>query len=512
MDRLCVTRAVYDEIAATVGSMKAEQGGALGWLEDDRVVRFFRFDGTARTTGATYSPDDTSLNAMFRKDWNPRGIRLAGFVHSHPHGYARPSEGDLAYAQRILAAIPDLPYLVLPIAQTVPDTGTFSLVPFLAVRDGGTVTARHVGLDILDGAEGGTAEAAGPASPASAPTASTDGAAGDGHAKETRIPDAAFNRVENAYDLARMARSRIVAVGVGGAASFLEDLARCGVGEFVLIDPDVVTEANIATQQVYRKDVGRPKVGALAERLGDINPRARIEAVPVSLGDLDDKAMRDLCLAPIGGGPILPAVSLLCGLTDSFHAQARVNAVALDLGLPSLCAQVYREGRGAEITFTYPGLTPACHRCILASRYRAYLAEGYHNQVTSHGTPIFATTRLNAAKGFIALALLHHRVDPPPGPAANRFAGLAARIGNRNLVQIRMDPDLSEALQIRTFDRVFGGADQDSLLFDETVWRPQNPESGGDGARPCTDCGGTGNLRDAMGTFADTREIRLEGS
>jgi len=499
MDQLCLTRAVYDEIAATVGSMKAEQGGALGWLEDDRVVRFFRFDGTARTTGATYSPDDTSLNIMFREVWNPSGIRLAGFVHSHPRGYARPSEGDLAYARRILAAIPDLPYLVLPIAQTVPDTGTFRLVPFLAVRDGDTVTVRHVGLEILDGRVGGSA------------AANTDETAGDDHPPETRMPDAAFDRVENAYDLIRMARSRVVAVGVGGAASFLEDLGRCGVGEFVLIDPDVVTEANIATQQVYRKDVGRPKVLALAERLGDINPTARIEAVTASLGDLDDKAMRDLCLGPIGG-PVLPEVSLLCGLTDSFHAQARVNALALDLGLPSLCAQVYREGRGAEITFTYPGLTPACHRCILASRYRAYLAEGYHNQVTSHGTPIFATTRLNAAKGFIALALLHHRAGLPPGSAANRFAGLAARIGNRNLVQIRMDPDLSEVLQIRTFDLVFGGADQGSLLFDETVWRPQDPASGGNGTKSCPDCGGTGNLRDAMGSFTDTREIRPEGS
>lgn len=511
MDRLCLTREVYDVIAATVGSMEAEQGGALGWLEGDRVVRFFRFDDTARTTGATYSPDDRSLNVMFRDDWNPRGIRLAGFVHSHPRGCARPSAGDLAYAQRILRAIPDLPYLVLPIAQTVPDTGTFGLVPFLAVRDGDTVTVRHVGLDILEREEAGAPGAVGPALPASVPAASTAGTAGDGHAQETRVPDAAFDRVENAYDLTRMMRSRVVAVGVGGGASFLEDLGRCGVGEFVLVDPDMVSETNIATQQVYRKDVGRPKVTALAERLDDINPRARIKAVAASLSDLDDKAMRDLCLDPLGGGPT-PTVSLLCGLTDSFHAQARVNALALNLGLPSLCAQVYREGRGAEITFTYPGLTPACHRCILASRYRAYLAEGYHNQVTSHDTPIFATTRLNAAKGFIALALLHHRAGTSPTVAANRFADLAARIGNRNLVQIRMDPDLSDVLLIRTFDRVFSGSDQDSLLFDETVWRPQDPERGGGGAKPCPDCGGTGDLRDAVGTFTDTREIRPEGS
>ncbi|HVB41483.1 MAG TPA: hypothetical protein VNF47_02100 [Streptosporangiaceae bacterium] len=74
-----------------------------------------------------------------------------------------------------------------------------------------------------------------------------------------------------------------------------------------------------------------------------------------------------------------------------------------------------------------------------------------------------------------------------------------------------MDPDLSDSLKIGTFDRVLSEADQASLLFDETVWRAQEPASGSDGSKPCPDCGGTGDLRDAIGTFTDTREIRPEG-
>lgn len=516
MDRLSLTRGVYDAIAATVGNMRAEQGGALGWKEDEQLIRFFHFDRTARRTGATYSPDDTALNSMFRQDWNPRGIRLAGFVHSHPPGCARPSSGDLFYARRILDAIPDLPYLVMPIAQTVPDTGQFRLIPFLVFRDNDSEQSVELTLVDSQEAEPGPLPA-GAADDTAAQTGrrvrkSRAGDTGKGTAQATEpgtgLPRATFDRVENAYDLARMTRARVVAVGVGGAAGFIEDLARCGVGEFVLIDPDVVSESNIATQQVYRKDIGRPKVGALADRLRDINPLVRVEEVGSSLADLDDTAMRELCLDAIGGPA--PSVTLLCGLTDSFPAQARINSLALHLGLPSLCAQVYREGRGAEITFTYPGLTPACHRCILASRYRAFLADGYQNQVTSHGTPIFATTRLNATKGFLALALLHHREEDPPDPPRDRFTGLAARIGRRNLLQIRMDPDLSESLGIRTFDRVFGGLDNASLLFDETVWRQQDPDSGGVGRKPCPDCGGTGDLRNSIGTFADTRDVRPE--
>ena len=266
---------------------------------------------------------------------------------------------------------------MLPIAQTVPDTGEFRLVPFLVVRDGDAVAARRVELNVLDSLVTMPGDVTPPA------------------CAET------FDRVVDAYDLDRMSRSRVVAVGVGGAASFIEDLARCGVGEFVLIDPDVVAESNIATQQVYRKDIGRPKVTALARRLRDVNPVVRIREISAGLDQLDDNEMRALCHDPIGGSA--PAVTVLCGLTDNFFAQARINALALHLGVPSLCAQVWHQGRGAEITFTYPGLTPACHRCVLASRYRAYLTEGFVNDVTSHGTPIFATRRLNSIKGFLVL-------------------------------------------------------------------------------------------------------------
>jgi hypothetical protein len=363
MEYLRVSRSVYDDIARTIGSLRAEEGGALGWQEGDEVIQFFRFDDSARRTGATYSPDVDTLNTMFRKDWNPHGIRLAGFVHSHPAGCARPSHGDEIYAARILAAIPDLPHLVLPIAQTVPDTGEFVLIPFVAVREGDGIKVLRTRLDVVGGAQAGQ----GPV------------------IVSAQRPDAAFDRVRHAYDLDRMARARVVAVGTGGAAGFLEDLARCGVGEFVLIDPDVVADSNIATQQVYRKDLGRPKVTALAERLRDINPALQVREVGASMDDLDDSEMRGLCCDSIGGRA--PVVTLLCGLTDNFYAQARINALALHLGLPSLCAQVWAQGRGAEITFTCPGLTPACHRCILRPRYQAFLRDGFVNDVTSDGTP-----------------------------------------------------------------------------------------------------------------------------
>ncbi len=477
MHEVRIKASVVDEIRRTVGSLPAEQGGALGGDREIGCITHFYFDRSARRTGATYSPDYRRLNRLFRDEWNPAGVNLLGIVHSHPPGARHPSGGDMVYAGAILAGIPELDRLVLPIVVTEPDSGRFELLPFAAVRDGDGIRIEPLRLVVEP----------------------------DDSVTEARDLDAEiFRRVVDAYDLARLRRSRVICIGAGGAAGFIEDLARCGVGEFVLIDADEVSTANVGTQQVYIKDVGRPKVEVIAERLLQINPRVHVVPLKRWLDDLDDAEFRSLACR-MGPGREPPIVSLICGLTDRFEAQARVNRLALQLGLPSLCAQVYHQGRGAEITFTYPGVTPACHRCALSSRYDAYLAKGFRNDVTSDATPIFATTRLNALKGFIALALLHHGTDHP------RWGRLLERIGARNLIQIRMDPDLRATIGLTTFDRVLAGADGERLFFDDAVWLPQDPDRWELNERPtCPECQGSGDLRNVIDTFIDTR-VMLKG-
>ena len=530
---------VLEAVASTIGSRPAESGGAVGGVEDGEEVTRFHFDDTAHRTSVTYSPDHGLLNRLFKEDWNPRQIRLRGFIHSHPGGSSTPSGGDEVYAEKILLAIPDLPGLWLPIINTVPDSGHFRFTPWFAELEEGRVVIRRgqvvvVGLPrkskpVLFGTEVCSLLGSGnPLDEISIPVA-------DGNKKNkcaaNRFPkfsrtklngarqvkngalkiasmltrfacppvetDNTFQRVEKAYDLPLMGRSRIIAVGAGGAAEWLEQLARAGMGQFVLIDPDTVSETNLATQQTYRRDIGRPKVECIAERILDINPKVKIQVLQKSLDDLDDAEMAMLVNGQIGGKKATRTV--IAGLTDNFFAQARVNRLALQFGIPSLCAQVYKEGRGAEVTYTFPGVTPACHRCVLSSRYKYFLEEKMENDVTSHGTPIFATSRLNAIKGLIALALFHHGSSHP------RWGSMLKRLGKRNLAVVRMDPDLADSIGMGTFDRVFEKADTDRLFCDETLWLPQDHESPATGyAHCCPDCGGTGDLRDAIGTIHNT--------
>lgn len=488
---------VLAEIYRSIGKRPAESGGMLGG-EGEEISRY-HFDETSRTSKATYTPDHVSLTSLLKNDWNPSNTRLKGFVHSHPGRFDRPSGGDKVYAGRILEAIDDLKLLWLPIVNTFPDTGRFSITPWAAVLDGDDVHIVKAQIEIISSDEDtdkipgyimGQIETGTPL---------------DKIVIRTKIeadkpkpdPDTTFDRVKDAYDLELMKGTRIIAVGAGGAAEWLEQMARAGTGQFVLIDPDTVSGTNLATQQTYRQDIGRAKVNCVAERILNINPAAKVVAIPKRLEELTDERIRSIASKPIDGCP--PRKAIICGLTDNFFAQAQVNRIALQLGIPSICAQVYSEGRGAEITFTYPGVTAACHRCILSSRYRHYLEKGEGNMVTSHGTPIFATAMLNAVKGYVTLAIIHHGSNHP------RWGSTLSRIGNRNLIQLRLDPDFADTLGMKVFDRVFEHADHGRLFFGEPVWLPQEQECPDTGYTHCPDCGGTGDLRHAVGKFHNTR-------
>jgi hypothetical protein len=93
--------------------------------------------------------------------------------------------------------------------------------------------------------------------------------------------------------------------------------------------------------------------------------------------------------------------------------------------------------------------------------------------------------------------------------SSHEFWGpMLERIGQRNCIQIRCDPDVAQTLGLPNFDQAFAGANSGQLFMDETIWRVQHPESRATGyAYDCPDCGGGGDLRAAVGKFVDTRLI-----
>ena len=77
----------------------------------------------------------------------------------------------------------------------------------------------------------------------------------------------------------KLNKSKVAVFGIGGVGSYVvEGLARAGIGNFILLDKDVVDETNINRQIIAtHKTIGRPKVEVAKERILDINPNANVE-------------------------------------------------------------------------------------------------------------------------------------------------------------------------------------------------------------------------------------------
>ena len=91
-------------------------------------------------------------------------------------------------------------------------------------------------------------------------------------------PDALEQRIGHEAR-GRLRAARIGVAGAGGLGSNIAVmLARSGVGELVIADFDVVDESNLNRQHYFRRDLGRPKVEALADQLEAIGSGTRVQA------------------------------------------------------------------------------------------------------------------------------------------------------------------------------------------------------------------------------------------
>ena len=79
----------------------------------------------------------------------------------------------------------------------------------------------------------------------------------------------------------RLAESHVILLGLGGVGSYAaECLARAGIGELTLVDSDTISLTNLNRQlEALHSTLGQPKAEAVAARIRDINPDARIHPI-----------------------------------------------------------------------------------------------------------------------------------------------------------------------------------------------------------------------------------------
>ncbi len=141
---------------------------------------------------------------------------------------------------------------------------------------------------------------------------------------------------------ARLLRARVGLAGLGGlGGTVAEILTRAGVGELVLVDPDVTSEDNLNRQLVVTEDnLGRSKIEAALGRLRRVNSATGFETHQVS-GDRDSFSL------------IYSGAAVLVDALDSLPARFALEDAARDLGVPLVHGAI--AGLSGQVTTIFPG-------------------------------------------------------------------------------------------------------------------------------------------------------------
>lgn len=215
----------------------------------------------------------------------------------------------------------------------------------------------------------------------------------------------------------------VAVVGTGGTGSAAsEQLARLGVRNFILVDPDELSLSNVT--RVYGSspsDVGRPKVEVVADHLQRISPDANVRALRGSI------VHRDIAVQLLGADVIF-------GCTDDNAGRLILSRIATYLLTPVIdCGVLITSDAGeiagidARVTVMTPGaaclvcrnridLRRAAAETMTAAEHERLAGEGYAPALVGTEPAVVAFTTHVAAAAVEELLerLIHYGRDPAP--------------------------------------------------------------------------------------------------
>ena len=87
------------------------------------------------------------------------------------------------------------------------------------------------------------------------------------------------------HGISELANSCVSVVGIGGVGSnCVESLARAGIGAFILVDYDIVSESNINRQALaFNSTIGKSKLEVMSAIIKEINQGAKVQCISMQL-------------------------------------------------------------------------------------------------------------------------------------------------------------------------------------------------------------------------------------
>ena len=145
-----MTTQVYQDLENYIGSRPAESGGLLLSNMHDYTIKCFVFDILAAKNPTIYQPNTEFLNSVLKG----RNDEFVGIAHSHRNCNNLSSQDRrAAWSNLTSPSNPHLNAYLMPLIQTIPDTGRFEIIPYIVTchpQGKGRVIVQKVALEIID--------------------------------------------------------------------------------------------------------------------------------------------------------------------------------------------------------------------------------------------------------------------------------------------------------------------------------------------------------------------------
>jgi len=168
-----------------------------------------------------------------------------------------------------------------------------------------------------------------------------------------------YSRSKGLLETEALARKTVGIVGLGsGGSPIAVELAKAGVGHFVLIDFDRLELSNVARHICGINDLGRFKTFAIRDAILQKNPHASIATLEV-----DVNKSRDECIGA------LQKVDLLACASDNDRSRFFLNEIALKFRIPTLFGRAITRATGGDVLRVRPFQGP-CYNCLYSQNVR----------------------------------------------------------------------------------------------------------------------------------------------
>ncbi len=164
-----------------------------------------------------------------------------------------------------------------------------------------------------------------------------------------------FSRNRGILETDVLATKKVAIVGLGsGGSQICVELARAGVGHFVLFDFDRLELSNISRHVCGTRDLGRLKTRAMRDDILQRNPSATVEIHNIDINT--ESTAFDQAIA---------SVDLIIGATDNNRSRFNINAAALKHQIVALFGRATTRAAGGDVVRVRPSDGP-CLACIFS--------------------------------------------------------------------------------------------------------------------------------------------------